>query len=318
MSFLMRAAVVVAGVLGACSSGARSAQPVASTESDHTVERERIERAAIVSRHRALESEQQDALGATCTDEAKWESQHCTPACYPAEPSSARAGTKLAGAVEIEHEACRRDGGAWMILDDGLGGRALAIRSYRKHPPKPHKAGSWQAAIEESLPEKYVVTGAAMRPLKHGVTNEPMQCVKVAQYATLHATLGICGIPGDVTCEAAGNPAARALNLVRYRLAEAMALHSEGKEADCQAASLDALATVRGMPRWRQYAKLNVGEWKDGILYKTRFDGVLDEDALFALAASLGSDAERLHTTCGGAAGVKTTPQQEQAFHSCP
>ena len=44
-------------------------------------------------------------------------------------------------------------------------------------------------------------------------------------------------------------------------------------------------------------------EWEDGILYKTRFDGVLDEDALFGLAASLGSDAERLHTTCGGAAG---------------
>ena len=52
-------------------------------------------------------------------------------------------------------------------------------------------------------------------------------------------------------------------------------------------AALEAVAVARGMPRWRQYASLNTDEWKSWPRYRTRFDGILDEDSLFALAISL-------------------------------
>jgi hypothetical protein len=72
------------------------------------------------------------------------------------------------------------------------------------------------------------------------------------------------------------------------------------------------------MPRWRQYAKLNVGQWTDGLAYKTRFDGTLDEDALFAAVATLGTAAEQVYTACALTTPVVTKPEQEHAFHSCP
>jgi hypothetical protein len=70
------------------------------------------------------------------------------------------------------------------------------------------------------------------------------------------------------------------------------------------------------MPRWRQYAKLNVKGWHDVAAYRTRFDGILDEDTLFATAATLGSDAEGVFSACGGAS-AKTVAEDEQSFHGC-
>ena len=301
----------------------------------------RAERAVIVSKHRELESEQQDALGTTCDDAAKWAPQHCAPTCYPPEQRDERAGTKLAGTVELQHHVCQRvlDGdqvGPWLIVDE-LDGNKLAARKSRGRAPKPHKKGSWQAEIATALGEHrvgkaprgevFAVLGGAIRAMKHPVTRESLRCVTVAQYTTLPRaaldrtgkldTCGATGATAKATCEAAGNAAARGINLARYRIAEATQLHAAGKDAQCQAAALEALATARGLPRWRQYAKLNVGAWTEGLAYKTRFDGVLDEDALFALAPLLATEAEQLHAACGGASS-KTTPAQEHAFHSCP
>ena len=89
------------------------------------------------------------------------------------------------------------------------------------------------------------------------------------------------------------------------------------KPAECQQAALEAIAVARGLPRWRQYAKLNVEHWTDHAAYRTRFDGTLDEDTLFAQAATLGAEAETVYTACGGAADAPTTPVQEQSFHTC-
>ncbi len=294
------------------------------------MERERAdreERQAIVTKHRALESEVQDALAATCDDAAKWAPQHCAPTCYPAESKDPRAGTKLAGKVELQHQVCQRDeGGAWLIVE--LDAKRPVARAFRRRPPKVHKKDTWQAEIAASLAEHRVgkaprgetfsVLGGAVRAVKHPVTHESLRCVTVAQYTTLRRSkLDACGASGKATCEASGNAAARGINLARYRLAEAGQLHDSGKDAECQVAALDALATARGLPRWRQYAKLNVGAWTAGLSYVTRFDGVLDEDGVFALALSLAAQAEQLHAQCGGASS-QTTPEQEHAFHSCP
>ena len=72
------------------------------------------------------------------------------------------------------------------------------------------------------------------------------------------------------------------------------------------------------MPRWRQYVKLNTDRWKASPRYRTRFDGVLDEDALFQTAIDLGVEAQRVLTSCGGADNPPTTAADEQSFHTCP
>jgi hypothetical protein len=139
----------------------------------------------------------------------------------------------------------------------------------------------------------------------------------ISQYTkALHRAFDGCGADGTLACEATGNAAARGINVVHYRLAEARRLQSAHKPVECQQAALEAIAVSRGLPRWRQYAKLNVAQWVDHAGYRTRFDGTLDEDTLFATAASLGTEAERIFSACGGGSGA-TTAAQEQSFHDC-
>jgi hypothetical protein len=102
--------LLCAVALAACSSSAEQKPattptgPSAASAAELRVRRERAERAEIVAKHRTLESAQQDALGATCKDPVAWAKQHCGPTCYPAEPKDPRAGMKIAGAVEIQHQ----------------------------------------------------------------------------------------------------------------------------------------------------------------------------------------------------------------------
>ena len=114
-----------------------------------------------------------------------------------------------------------------------------------------------------------------------------------------------------------GNPVARAINVVHYRLAEARRLQAAGKATECQQAALEAVAVARGLPRWRQYVKLNINKWVAVARYRTRFDGILDEDTLFTTTANLGAEAEQVHAACGGPTGAPTTPAHEQSFHTC-
>lgn len=339
------AAYVVAALASACgSSTSTSASGSTSTsppprdaelreQQEREAKAEQARRARIVHEHRKLESQQQDALGAVCTDSAKWAPQHCTPSCYPPEPPDPRAGTKVAGTVEIHHHVCQRvlagdQSGPWLITHE-LDAKKLPARPFRRRFPKAHKKGSWQAEIATALVEArvgkaprgevFAVLGGAVRATMHPVTREPMRCVTVAQYTTMpRATLDACGMRGKATCEAVGNPAARGINLARFRLAEAAIFRDARKDEQCRTAALDALATARGLPRWRQYAKLNVGQWTEGLAYKTRYDGVLDEDTLFALAPVLAADAQRMLAECGMVGTPPTTPEHEHAFHACP
>jgi hypothetical protein len=62
---------------------------------------------------------------------------------------------------------------------------------------------------------------------------------------------------------------------------------------------------------------LNTSQWKSFARYRTRFDGILDEDTLFSTTIALGTEAESVYVACGGAANPKTTADQEQSFHTC-
>jgi hypothetical protein len=295
-------------------------------ERDEQLRKERLERQEIVDKHRQLESAQQDALGATCTDTEAWAKQHCTPSCYPMEPKDPRTGGKVAGRVAVEHRVCRREDEQVLVVDELE--PTLRTRKQKGRAPRAPKKGTWQAELvtwfsDHHLPkpgkrDAFAIVGS-WRPVEHPLTHERLECVTLVHYTTLaKGKLDDCGARGKTTCEAAGNAAARAINLAHFRLAEARQLDAKGNFTGCSAAALDAVATARGMPRWRQYAKLNVGQWTDGLAYRTRFDGTLDEDQLFAAVATIGTEAEQLYVECSRKSPAVTTPMQEHAFHSCP
>ena len=285
--------------------------PAAPVDDSH--EREQLQREQAVAAHRKLEDEQQTALAASCTETGKHE--RCTPSCYTAEVADPRAAKKVKGAVEIQHLVCQRpDGGPYMISDE-LDPR-LQIRPARR-AGKPHKKGAWQAEVETAFkPELVVVTGA-WHEVTQPLTHEHLRCVAASRFVAIKKPVDACGSTGDIVCEAGGNAAAHGLDVVRFRLAEARQLQASGNTDGCQQAALEAIAVSRGLPRWRQYAKLNVGQWPANARYRTRFDGILDEDTLFENAQSLGAEAEAVFATCGGAANAPTTAEQEQSFHTC-
>jgi hypothetical protein len=305
-------------VLAACGGGTPAAPPPPRTTSapvdagptaEQLAAQEQAKHDEIVAAHRKLEAEEQEALAATCSD-PKGNHQRCEPSCYAAEAADPRAGKKVRGAVEIQHTVCQR-GDTYLILDEL---DKLAVREGRAS--KPHKKGTWQGDVEVALAaDGVVVTGSKWRDVTHPLTNEKLRCVAASHFAKISHPLDACGGTGDVVCEAAGNAAAHGLDVVHYRLAEAKRLASSD-QAGCQKAALEAIAVAHGLPRWRQYAKVNIDKWPKNARFRTRFDGTLDEDTLFATAATLGSDAESVYASCGGTS-PKTTPEQEQSFHVC-
>jgi hypothetical protein len=204
-------------------------------------------------------------------------------------------------------------------------GNKLALLGARGRFPKPHKPGTWQARVEAAVMEHTklpahdaIVVAGTWRPTRHPLVAKRVRCVRVSHYTkAMQHPLDGCGSEATLGCEAIGDPAARGINVVHYRLLEARRLQAAGKAELCQQAALEAVAVARGLPRWRQYAKLNVGAWKTRIAYRTRLDGVIDEDTLFEVAASLGKQAEDVLAACGGPAGAATTADQEQSFHAC-
>ena len=234
------------------------------------------------------------------------------------EPADPRAGKRLAGAVEIVHVVCMR-GEAAVIVDE-LGG---TVRPVRGRFPRATKPTDVEAAVATALqPElrrgDVVRVHGDWRRRVHPQTHEELRCTTASHYTRARPPLDACGAHGNVACEAAGDHATHGINVVHYRLREAQRLQRAGKEAECQQAALEAIAVARGLPRWRQYMSLNTADWKSRARYRTRFDGIVDEDTLFATAIAYGKDAEALYVACGGAPNPKTTAAHEQSFHSCP
>jgi len=317
---------VVALVIGCAASPSPTTPPSTTPSRDEQIERERVRRIELSAAHRVRLDEQATALAAICDTPSEHAKPRCLPSCYTTEPADARAGKRTNGAVEIMHLACARADAGPYALTDELDAK-LAVRPLRGRFPTPNKRGTWQADVEAAVttalePElargDVVRVTGAWKTLAHPVSRERLRCVAVSHYArSLRRALDGCGSQGATACEAKGNSAAHGINVVHYRLLEARRLQADGKPTECQQAALEAIAVARGMPRWRQYMSLNTDQWKPARRYRTRFDGVLDEDTLFTTAIALGVEAEAVHAACGGAASPQTAVQQEQSFHTC-
>lgn len=291
---------------------------------DRSAEQEQARKAELAATHRAHLDEQATALAATC-DKAAPIAPRCEPSCYTPEAADPRAGKKSPRPVEIVHVVCARgDAGPYVIVDELAGADVRDVRGRR--PPKANKPGTWQAevvgaftaALQPELARADVVrvTGT-WRAVVHPLTRERMRCVSVSRFARSLRPLDACGGHGKIACEAAHDHATHGINVVHFKVLEAQQLQSRGKSSECQQAALEAIAIARGMPRWRQYMALNTTQWKPAARYRTRFDGILDEDTLFTTAIALGVEAERIYVACGGPANPQTSAAHEQSFHGC-
>ena len=318
-------------MLAACGSSnpPASAPPTPSPDADRLVaaRAERQRRDKLAAAHRELEDEQQTAMAAKC-DKPAGAQPRCEPSCYRGEAPDPRAGKKLPRA-EVVHLACRTaespESGPITFADE-VGGAQITVRPARGRVPKAHEKGSWKAEIAAAVAaalQPEVARGDAVRVtgawklMTHPVTKDKLRCVAVSHFTAMRKPLDACGGRGGVACEAMGNAAVHGINVVHFRLAEARLLRAGGKDAECQRAALEAIAVARGMPRWRQYVSLNANQWKAYPRYRTRFDGVLDEETLFTTAGVLGSEAHGVYADCGGGATPKTEVAQEQSFHTC-
>ena len=326
---VLSARPLLCALLAACGSASPPAQPPgpsASTPPLRSAADERARREQLGAAHHKLEEEQQDAFAATCGD-PDGKHERCLPSCYAREPADVRAGKQLAGAVELTHVACEASSAGPLAIVDELEPGKLVLRAVRGRVAAAHKPGTWQAEVESALTAaqrpplargEVLRVSSYWRDLVHPLTKERLRCVTISIYGKpMRHALDACGGQGAIACEATGNAAAHGLNVVHYRLAEARALQAAAKPEACQQAALEAVAVARGLPRWRQYVTLNVAKWVAHAGYRTRFDGILDEDTLFATAASLGTEAELVYAACGGPSGAPTTAAQEQSFHTC-
>ncbi|MGE0551711.1 MAG: hypothetical protein AB7O24_26455 [Kofleriaceae bacterium] len=289
------------------------------------------ERNKLAVEHHKIEAEQQEALAATCTEPQPSKGhERCLPSCYPTEPADPRAGTAQRGPVQIKHLVCQKPGSddvGSFVLADEIAQRSLFITPAPGRFPKPHKKTTWQAEAVAAFVDAagiklgtgdVVTIAGAWRTYSHPLTKQRLRCVTMVHHTrSMRRGLDGCGSTGRFVCEATGNAAARGINVVHYRLAEARWLQAAGKASECQKAAKEAIAVSRGMPRWRQYAALNTTTWDETAIYRTRFDGVLNEESLFATVAKLGSEAEAIYSACGGEAKAATTVDDEQSFHMC-
>jgi hypothetical protein len=99
-------------------------------------------------------------------------------------------------------------------------------------------------------------------------------------------------------CEPGGSNVVVGVNLIHFRIEAAKTAQASDK-ARCQREARSAVAIARGVVRFRNEAK-TAKTWAIGLTYRTRYDGDLDEQKLFELAAANGDAADKLFKACGG------------------
>lgn len=101
-----------------------------------------------------------------------------------------------------------------------------------------------------------------------------------------------------VVCEASGSKSAKAINMMHWHLAAAQQSHDRRNFEGCVEYTSWTFSFTRGIVKFRDAQKVKQA-WKDGFLYKTRWDGLVTEEQLFKKAESFAERAKALSYKCG-------------------
>ena len=235
----------------------------------------------------------------------------CSPSCYKREP-----------AVPWGDQPFKRVCGYkdWNFQQTKIGGRWSAIES-RGIPAVDPTVTACKAPKDGGGIAKQA--RAAFAPLKGDLENlrftpqggwhderdanlNPVRWQTVRIYASnWEQKPNECGTNSSRTaCEASGSKTAASINVIRYRLDEAKKLADSDPEG-CKTASFYAVAVSRGLRKFRDHA-IAKKRWTTGVQYKTRYDGELDEKALFGKVDDYEKAALAVHKQCGGASPLVT------------
>ena len=101
-----------------------------------------------------------------------------------------------------------------------------------------------------------------------------------------------------IVCEASGSKSAKAINMMHWHMALARDALTRRKFEVCGEWASFVFGWNRGLLKFRETQK-SEKKWIDGFTYKTRWDGNLSEEALFAKAALFADEAKDLAYQCG-------------------
>jgi hypothetical protein len=241
----------------------------------------------------------------------------CTPSCYEPDVPSPDAGKETKACTHYTKGFCATlEPGGWTEPELNQGATFQGIVNDCKFP-KPN-AGKWAKLskravkiLEPKAGDVAFIPANSDWEAAESSDGSTLRCLDLHWYEkNSTVTMTKCGHPDEaVVCEVSGSKSVRAINMIHYRVDEAEKLKSSDKQG-CQAAALQAVAFSRGLPKF----KANLGSgWASGLTYKTRYDGVLKEAALFAQVKKLGDQATALYKACGGGT-PKTSDADEMGF----
>jgi hypothetical protein len=231
----------------------------------------------------------------------------CKPSCYE------RAKTELAKKIKVcaylpIHFTQEKRGNRWSKLERSSAMSPKAVPGCKFPTSVPAR---WKAVVAEAKKQLDLAKGDFVTVAPDfgdwGIEKDDFgrvtaRDVLIDHYSRGQETYDRCGA-GDpfAVCEGEDNEVTD-FNVASYRVAEAKRLKQAHKDADCRAASWDAVRqTVEN--RKERKRKMDNNDWKEKT-YATRYDGVLSEKDMFAKNDALEAEARALWTACGGKGDV--------------
>jgi hypothetical protein len=249
----------------------------------------------------------------------------CKPSCYKkesAKPFDVKDLKKVCGWIDYGFESRQLKNGAWTPLQ-WLGESVAQPEVIKPCKLPADTGGKWAPFVNQAKhsmnPDdkstRFVVQGDWT--YSRDDTGTPTRRVSFRVYAPdYNMRPNECGGFDKVVCEASGSKTALAINYIHARVDEGKKLAADGNNKMCMVATFTAVATARGIKKFRD-AKIKSKGWSTGLTYQTRQDGSIAEKELFAKIDQIEHEAEELHHKCGGASPL-VTEVPHKTGHSAP
>lgn len=228
----------------------------------------------------------------------------CTPSCYKRVEFEGPAPKVKVCAYLPFHFTQQKRGNRWSKLERDSAMSPIFVPGCKFPTTVPAK---WKSVVAEARKQLDLVKGDFVtvapdfgdwRYEKDDFERITARDVLIDHYSRQHEDFDGCraGNPFAV-CEGVNNEVT-SFNVASYRVAEAKRLKREGKDKECRLASWDAVSKAKETRKERDYHKKN-DSWKTNT-YATRYDGMLDEKALFDKNDALEAEGRAMWTACGG------------------